>query len=197
MSYFLKPVFGGILLIALLAGTAVAQAPAAAENTSGPASKKFPEGPHVRIAKTDWGPRGELVLAVQIHAGKTSLALGKYTADTETGQGVPIGFSLEESTLEDRRSGERLTPLLKRPRKPYFGPIATVLKLQPKGWVQLGVAFPHPPSPGKNAKGEANPYRLVFHPPGKFSPVSIEIPYSPKAEAAARPAQPRTKRPSR
>jgi len=185
---FRKSASLGAALLILLAGRAPAQtpAPAPAESGTTATAQKFPEGPHVRIVKTDWGPHGELVLAVQIHAGKQDLTLGSLGPDTETAQGAIIGYSLAASALEDKRTGQRLTPLTRRIKKPYFGPLTTMLNLKPKGWIQLGVAFPHPAaSPGKNAKGEFNPYELLFIPPGSFAPVAFEVPYNQAAQAAA------------
>lgn len=173
----------------LISAISLASLPAQSSTSSqSPGAAKAPEKPHVEISETGWGPNGELVLAVRVHAGKSGFLLGsfgKVERGNNSGTGAPKAFSLETSSLEDTRSGKKFTPLLTRIKKPYFGPSGTVLQLAANGWMQLGVAFPHPPSPGKNKEGQMNPYLLKYYPPEGLAPVEFEVPHDQAAEDAA------------
>lgn len=151
-------------------------------------SSKNTDKPYVRISETGWGPSGELVLAVRVYAGKSEFLLGSFgkpERGNNSGTGAPKAFTLDGTTLEDVLSGQKFTTLQTRIKKPYFGPSGTALKLAANGWVQLGIAFPHPPSPGKNKEGKMNPYTLRYYPPDGLDPVDVEIPFDQSAESAA------------
>lgn len=184
-----RAIYSLTLVVLAWAGTTIflqAQSPTPAAQ-----AEKKPDKPYVRINETAWGPNGELVLAVRIYAGKSEFLLGsfgKIERGNNSGIGSPKAFSLEGTTLEDLLAGQKFTALQTRIQKPYFGPNGTALKLAPHGWVQLGIAFPHPPSPGKNKDGKMNPYSLRYYPPEGMDPVDLEVPFDKSAEAAAKAA---------
>jgi hypothetical protein len=187
-----KRIFSCPAIAILISAINIASLPAQSPSPSqSPESAKASDKPYVEISETGWGPNGELVLAVRVHAGKLGTLLGSFgkaQRGNNSGSGSPVAFSLEGSSLEDTRSGKKITPLLTRIKKPYFGPSGTALQLAPNGWVQLGVAFPHPPSPGTNKDGQPNPYLLKYYPPEGLAPVELEIPFDKSAEAAAKAA---------
>ncbi|KAH0534008.1 hypothetical protein FGG08_007385 [Glutinoglossum americanum] len=159
-------------------------------------SAKVQEVPYTSLDGYGFGPKGELVLAIKIHASsKGPLDLGGVKGGkTAPGEEPQLkAFSLQSSYLVDlnkKDSTEKILPLRELPDKPFFGPSATIMTLAPNGWLQLGIAFPRL----KPLPPDVQNYKFELTLPGNIKPVLITIPTAevplPPTPASAKPTDP-------
>ena len=160
-----------------LPSSAQSQPPTSVDSSPQPTKEK----PYATLDQFGWSEDGSLVLAVRIHASsKQELALGKSESQP---------FTLQDSYLMEKHSPDKILPLPQPPRKPMYGPSATLANLMPNGWMQLGIAFPRPPDPPKDKQGKQPDFILELHLPHGIQSVTFTVPYT-EAKASVAPKTP-------